>query len=144
MHFCVLMNNYTKIRRWFKIFPNSLNLLSQTKFFKVKWQQMDVFCFSSRLHLVQLCRVIFRIFEGHVRLHGSILLLSSTHWVTVFYISHDMNIDMSYTRVILLFVSLLFINTSPITFLSIYVISFGLDVLDGPVARAYGQTSHFG
>lgn len=49
-----------------------------------------------------------------------------------------------YTRVILLFVSLLFINTSPITFLFIYVISFGLDVLDGPVARAYGQTSHFG
>ena len=23
-------------------------------------------------------------------------------------------------------------------------LSFGLDVLDGPVARAYGQTSHFG
>lgn len=49
-----------------------------------------------------------------------------------------------YTRVILLFISLFFIHDSPAKFLACYGLSFGLDVIDGPVARAMGQTSHFG
>jgi len=49
-----------------------------------------------------------------------------------------------YTRVIFLFISLFFIDSSPMIFLCCYFVSLGLDVVDGPVARAMGQTSHFG
>jgi phosphatidylglycerophosphate synthase len=49
-----------------------------------------------------------------------------------------------YVRMVALLAGFYFIHKRPEVFVLCYCLSFGLDVLDGPVARAFGQASRFG
>lgn len=49
-----------------------------------------------------------------------------------------------YCRVVLLLGSFVFIRERPRVFLGLYGASFGLDMIDGPVARHLGQSTRFG
>ena len=49
-----------------------------------------------------------------------------------------------YVRIILLLAAFYYANRDPVLFMTLFGLSFGLDVLDGPVARALGQSTRFG
>ena len=49
-----------------------------------------------------------------------------------------------YVRILLLLAAFWYANRDPILFMTLFGLSFGLDVLDGPVARALGQSTRFG
>lgn len=49
-----------------------------------------------------------------------------------------------YIRMIALLTGFYFIHKQPKVFVIAYCLSFGLDVIDGPVARSFGQSSRFG
>ena len=48
-----------------------------------------------------------------------------------------------YARIVCLFLSLHFLS-NPYVFMALYVLSYSLDAIDGPVARAMNQTTKFG
>eukprot|EP01108_Squamamoeba_japonica_P009036 TRINITY_DN8274_c0_g1_i1.p1 TRINITY_DN8274_c0_g1~~TRINITY_DN8274_c0_g1_i1.p1 ORF type:complete len:232 (-),score=77.14 TRINITY_DN8274_c0_g1_i1:31-657(-) len=49
-----------------------------------------------------------------------------------------------YVRMAALLGGVFFIHSDPQLFIILYMISFGLDVIDGPVARVLGQSTQFG